>query len=327
MLVWKEDKKRLSFYSSPFHLKKRAIWGSEKWEVQQHFYGLFVGKHSAIFPFFPPPFSLLKLLILVRPIPDDLGEDWEGVSSMVWFIHKWSLQRWSSASHMHFVLNTAYPLRNSASLLRQEDSRLMQLRMKSQGTEEKLICHMESGSNRDCSQFSLCWPHVSDAEDGDSSDNGGLILISAGCWFVGGSVGAAVHLQGKRKPYMLWSWSEWKWGRKYCSKAVKTDFLRYLFFSTLCITTLILYLWRGANERDSSFHCLFWVPTSFSVSLSKTLWHTLGLQQLVSHSENMYSLWWCPERGYVVVASTLPVFLGTSQIWKEDEHENIWFTF
>lgn len=88
MLVWKEDKRRLSFYSSPFLLKKRTIWGSEKWEVQQHFYGLFVGKHFAIFLFFPPPFSLLMLLILVRPIPDDLGEDWQGVSSMVLSIHK-----------------------------------------------------------------------------------------------------------------------------------------------------------------------------------------------------------------------------------------------
>lgn len=38
----------------------------------------------------------------------------------------------------------------------------------------------------------------------------------------------------------------------------------------------------------------------------------------------MFRLWWCLERGYTVVAPTLPVFLGTSQIWKEDEHENIW---
>ena len=67
MLVWKEDKKRLSFYSSPFHLKKRTIWGSEKWEVQRRFYGLFVGKHLAIFLSPLPSFLLFKLVNSSKP--------------------------------------------------------------------------------------------------------------------------------------------------------------------------------------------------------------------------------------------------------------------
>lgn len=216
-----------------------------------------------------------------------------------------------------------YPQRSSASLLRQEDSRrVVQLRMKSQGTEEKLICHVGSGSSRDCSQFSLCWPGVSDAGDGGSSDNRGLILISAGCWFVGGSIGTAVHLQGKRRPYMLWSWSGWKQGRNYCSEAVwkwKTwiDFLRDLFFY------FVHYYSNFILVEDSK-----WKRPLFPLFiLSAHQLFCITQQNSVTHvwtAAACFSFW---ENGQTVVmlrvASTLPVILGTSQIWKGDKHENI----
>lgn len=155
---------------------------------------------------------------------------------------------------MHFVLNTAYPLRSSASLLRQEDSRLMQLRMKSQGTEEKLICRMGSGSNRErvFSLLTSCfryWGWWQFRQRGTYISFCRVLI----CWWEYWSCSASAR-QEETIHFMELKWIKTR--EKVLVQSCKGRFWG-IFFSTLCTVTLTLYLWRGANERDSSFRCLF----------------------------------------------------------------------